>query len=336
MKRRLGFALAALVPLALFLAIREVASRRPQVLASVGISNPTLLFSPDSRYLIIQEGHLKAGDLWDMSTRRRVRQLPKGRYYSFSSDSRALAVINDNQGLTFDGKGVTYAPGARLFDLESGRSIQVVHAPKHFTDNWTLDAAFSPRGELILTTARSFYRFNTTGQLLHRAVPQTAFDSPPEVASAQKIAPDGIHVLATDKIVRLHDISTGHIRHSLRSPAKGSPALRSPNFSPELVGWSPDGALVWEANTQLIRFWNARTGKLARQWKTKNLFGAHFTPDSKHLAVVQGNRLELQEVLTGKVVKTLPGPRAEPFQIAPDGSFAVSIENGQLLRWRLR
>ncbi len=100
--------------------------------------------------------------------------------------------------------------------------------------------------------------------------------------------------------------------------------------------WSPDGKLYWE-NGAYLRLWHSRDNTIVRQVPSQEQDGLHFTPDSKHLAVATPRGLELRDVLTRKLVQTLPGPRAEPFAFAPDGSFAVSCDkDGKIWKWRLK
>lgn len=328
MKPKLLFGLAVLIPLALFFAAREAASWRPQLLGNVNALNPTLLFSPDSRYLIIQNQISRLGDLWDLTARRKVRRLALGMFYVVSPDSRTVAVVDHNRSWLFNQRfGFAHRPGARFFDLKSGRPLLVLGAPKREAGNDILDAAFSPDGSrFVIVTPRADYTFDaTTGTFLR--LNQAGF-FPRDAA----LSPDLKRVL--------HD-ADGHldIRDFPTSQTKPPLILRAALSG--RCGWSPDGKMCWQRSVDPVdvlgfRFWNAQTGEVIGTEET-NGANIHFTPDSKNLAIATSKGLELREVLTGKLVQTLPGPREQTFEIAPDGTFAVSVDaSGKIWKWRLK
>ena len=324
-RRRLIVALAALVAILIFVAAREAASWRPKAVGQIRSLNPTrqtLQFSLDSQFLLTQ-GNVNNEPifLWDAAKWRKVRELPQGKWM-VSRDFRIAARIED-QSRTNSLLQMQFRPVARLFDLRNGPFLRQVSAPDSLDYNWISDAQFTPDGRRFwLVTRRYFYQFDAiNGRMLQRVKPQFQ-------AQFSALSPDTGQILRDfDGLTWICQTDNGQMIRALPHSAQGR------------ASWSPDGKICWQTQPggRGFRFWNAQTGAIIRAWNAPAFTQIHFTPDSKNLVVATPNGLELRDVSTGKLVQTLRGPRAEPFALAPDGSFAVSLDKaGTLWKWRLQ
>lgn len=330
--KRLWPVLAVTVALALFWAAREAASWRPHRVGQTRAQTPKIGFSPDGRFLVAQSisSNIPAV-MWELKSGQK-RALPPGKAFLspedssvsrllVSPDGQTLAIITDWHKTTRSLDSL-YRPQARFYSLPTGKS-SVARVPDAMTYNWTSDGFFSPDSQrFTLATRRYFYEFNAAnGQLLQRVKPR--FQSRYSVFS-----PDGSHVLQ----------ELGG--HSLIREVGGDREIPLPGSAQNpRMGWSPNGQICWQAqpyNTG-FRFWNAQNGALLRTWKTAPGARVHFMPDSKRLAVATPHGLELRDAATGQLAQTLPGPVSQPFAIASNGRFAISVDaQGTLWKWRLK
>ncbi|MBW3637389.1 MAG: hypothetical protein KY445_13150 [Armatimonadetes bacterium] len=315
MKRKLLLSLAVALPLALFLAAREAASWRPQLIGKTTASHKVQI-SPNGLWACLMDG--EGSEIWDLQTWQRVR----GKFYGFqdfSPDSRHFAVVISNSR----GAGaLLHTPQVQLFDVASGKLVRSWRDERHFPDDWLAKGRFSPDGKrFIVVTQKTCRQFEVaSGKLLSRA--ELGTDEEPLRQAA--ISPDGRHFLESGAGVKLRRVEGGDV-------VLGRLDARGP------MGWSPDGQFYWDRDAKFnnLRLWRLRDHTLVQ--KVTYDTWLHFTPDSKHLAVATPKGLELRDVLTGKIVQTLPGPQDDPFAFAPDGSFAVAVDGGgKIWKWRLK
>lgn len=306
---------AVVLPLALFLAAREAASWRPQLIGKTTVSHKVQI-SPNGRWACLMDG--EGSEIWDLQTWQRVW----GKSYSFqdfSPDSRHFAVVISNsrrQG------ALLHTPQVQLFDVANGKLARSWRDEQHFPDDWLAKGRFSPDGKrFIVVTQKTCRQFEVaSGKLLSRA----ELGTDEEALRQAEISPDGRHFLESGAGVKLRRVEGGDVVFG-RLDARGP------------MGWSPDGRLYWDRDAKFnnLRLWRFRDNTLVQ--KVTYDTWLRFTPDSRHLASATPDGLELRDVLTGKLVKTLPGPRTDPFAFASDGSFAVSCDkNGKIWKWRLK
>ena len=219
-------------------------------------------------------------------------------------------------------------PEAHIYDAASGKSLLHLRLPETLTYKRRYDAAFSPDGQRFsMATPRYIYHYSSAdGQLLRR----TRFD---EQSHYALFSPDASRVLRERKD-----------QFWVCDAWSGKSIALLPTTTYQRYSWygSPDGKIYWQGvphpqNLSHLRFWDARTGTVIRDWITAASTQIHFTPDSQNLVVVTPNGLEVREAKTGKLTGTLPGPTSEPITITPDGNFIVSSDNqGTIWKWRLR
>jgi WD40 repeat protein len=101
-----------------------------------------------------------------------------------------------------------------------------------------------------------------------------------------------------DKTINLWDLNTGHVRRTIRAHTKYA----------RHVAFSPDGRLLASGSLdRTIKIWETATGRLARIVSAAaSLNGAlAFSPDSTMLAAINADKIELWNVVSGTINRTL-------------------------------
>lgn len=356
-KRRLIFAFGALLVVALFVAMRQTASWRPKIIGRAGaiLSLPSLRFSPDGRFVALRNSYSGDDDtgydrysVWSLALPGDARQLSPGTV-AISPDGQTLALVRTgfNRASSDDFSGYV---AARLQTLPDGKLIHELRAEEKIYFSAKRDVAFTPDGRtLLVASPTEIHRFDVQTGTVGRV--RFSNGGPWSISSQFCVfSPDTTRVIRyfTNEYWMRRDksgqLSTGQDVSKYRlwiCDARSGKPLRalvnSRGWDDNRPGWSPDGQLCWQIKGGRARLWNAQSGAIVRQWNTNGATEIHFTPDSKYLAVATSNGLELRDVTTGQIAHMLPGPRAEPFAIAPDGNFAVSADKtGALWKWRLK
>ncbi len=327
MKRKLWFALF-LLSVALFFAARNVASWRPKLLEVRSAKSPTFQFSPDGRWLLIQNAAYRSGTLWDWRENRFVRKVAFGSY-EFSPDGKFLS---DASMFREVGATRTSAVRVEISETASGQPIRTLADPKARAFDRLLDARWSVDGKSLVVATR--YGCRTFDVLSGKIVLRWEANNVSPANIGTQISLDGRQIVR----ILLHN-------SEVRRTDNGQ-FVRALPFSPggaSQTGFSPDNRWIYSVSNdgRRVHFWQGK--RLESKWElfatanTENYRRPHFTHTPGVLAFATQDGLELRRVPGGKVVEKLVGPTSEPFALAPDEKTAVWCDaSGQIYRWRLR
>jgi RNA polymerase sigma factor (sigma-70 family) len=328
----------------------------------------SLSFSPDGKLLASSAGDVR---LWDLKTRRQLRELVKGArrasLLAFSPDGKTLAVVlQAPPGGAYEDRLLSF------WDVASGKELRCFEAHREYVGC----IAFSPDGQLLATgsydktvrlwdvsTGRQVRALGGHGS----RVVSVAF-APDGKALAATAESTGIHLWdpATGKELRR---ITGHVgvlrtavfspdgqtlasdggrrRIRLYDPATG----RERNAAEGHDSWavsaalSPDARTVYSGGAEpSLRVWETFTGKELRRLEKAGYQGTGLvvTPDGKTLIAAsyeypKGYTLGVWDVATGKQVRQF-GARSEKiwrFALAGDGKTVATSGGEELYLWDL-
>jgi WD40 repeat protein len=292
---------------------------RSQVTSCAGI---LARFARDGRHLGVL-GTDSQVQFWELAGGRECRTLRhpvagKGPYdLDLSPDGRILASSAED--------------GVRLWDLSRAKQIASL------LGEYTMTARFSPAtGELISSGAKGLRRrairlpepgAPKTGSKVAIGPPETVFPRP---AGRAAVSQDGRTVAVVPK--------DGEEPSILRVFHRGNPGSETRLLAPpafrHYVAVSPDGRWVaagtWQGAGQAtgVRVWEARSGRLLREFRLGSNVNVAFSPDGRWLATMTG-----QEYRLWRTGSWQPGP-AFPREVAernpgalvfsPDGT-AIAI-----------
>jgi serine/threonine protein kinase/WD40 repeat protein len=300
---------------------------------------PAVTFHPDGNLLASRswDGHLR---LWDPATGRPLLQLAMANMYGvqfeFSRDGRWLGAalhgeqvelleltwnreyrtlvssgrmgvsavtpsdISPDGGLLVVGKVEGAQPGARLWDLQSGRELAALPPGTDwvFFDSTgaTDGSAAAESAELSLLTCGSagLWRWPITsedpkGKHLHLGPPR-------KLSSLQRArfsrSQDGRALAAMTEVGgrnQIIDLETGVLQQQLGVHPNG-----------EVRALSADGR--WAASSGwhsgVVRLWNVGTGQMVHEWRVGIQTFVLFTPDSRKLIISRGDEISFWDVET--------------------------------------
>jgi WD40 repeat protein len=274
-----------------------------------------IAYSPDGKILAGADSDMVC--LWDAVTGKELRRLQgatQGHGLAFSLDGKILATATG--GIIFYWDPVT---GKQL------RQLSVPGGPIH-------SLLFSSDGKTLAWMTRdNTVRLSevATGKVLHEWL------GPPNVMpSSVSVSPDS-RTLAiacqSENDIHLYETATGKEVRRLIGPPKGQYVQ-----TVYCVAFSPDGkTLVSSARDDILRFWDAATGKEMRQVKLKSFAPQlAFSPDGAILATGGGN-VDLWETGTGKLLRSCERDddgHIESLAFSPDGkTVAAARSNSQAL-----
>ena len=225
-----------------------------------------------------------------------------------------------------------------LEDTNQGRFAETQTGYHDFGWNFTAETFSSDHQEFSILIDGEVLTWNTaTGRKVRHITLQLHKD---RVVSVAEISRDGrsIEILPTAPhlpdvlCVAVYDTRTGRERYSLNHTGNVTASF-SPDGRVLIVGESPsaNGLNVW--------FYNAETGHLLWSWQTKLNLYPTMVPRRNEAVVLGNHGLEIYDLVTGRVKRTLKGPTSSPLQVnpSPDGSqIWASYANGQIWSFRVR
>ena len=344
--RRALILLAVVVPLAIFWAIKEVASWRP---IRVGGSNGgQIIISPDGKRLVIYGEYLDAkyrpdfwnARGWNLETGEN-HFLSFGQFtpHCFSPDSRSVLGLHDSSFAGFFSGGDL----AQLRDFESGR-LRAGFADRPV---WPLDdmqkAQITADNRLLVANEFEGLRvYNSLTARLKKRV--TLHPHPPTISYLRKTnlsnwsgLSKNCKQLMTTNPPALWDVESGRCLQIFPVPPCNRASV--PVFASDLsvVIWEnqndtgPRGAGGWSVTDPLA-------GRVLWQ-VARGTWGLAISPDSRSVVLSTPQWFEWREIRTSRLIRRLPKPNSAVYEVhfSPDGNelFYVS-DNGDLIRRRLR
>jgi WD40 repeat protein len=221
----------------------------------------SLAFSPD--------GKVRGCEvmLWDIATGKEVCQC-KGRLQgdmAFSPDGRTVAAGGVD--------GVVY-----LFDAATGKELPVSRAGwNRGTPN---AVGFTPDDKGLILRSINGGGIHLCETATGKVIREYSTDK--EWPQAAALSPDGKTLAAgtSSGTILLYETSTGQILHRL----KGQERQRDDGRD-RVLAFAPDGRTVAAAGENVIRLWDAATGKELQQFRGHegDIWSLFFTPDGKTL-----------------------------------------------------
>lgn len=328
-KRFWKFALLLLVPLALYFYIAERNSWRPKKI-ELGIFPRSLLFSPDSRTLVVEDASDEFRDdlvLCDVASASRKGSIEKAESECFLEKGTYLAAFCSSE--RFEPK----EQRVKIFSVKDAK--EVASGPQNFlpvgvlADDSTLIGLISTKGTGAL------YRWNWRT------------DSTPQLYLRFPKVPENTPWLLPDKVTlsdgnHFWDLSTGKQRFQIWRDGE---VVISSSHSLHIPSASHLAFLEGDEKSNTVRIWNYKTGKLESSMPygqaSYGLSGLQLSPDNSTMAVANGDagRIELISIPNGQVLRQLQVPKSDRYrlQFSPDGRTLASVsDEGDVLLCRVK
>jgi WD40 repeat protein len=275
----------------------------------------TLGFSPNGKLLASASAAKDTAlRLWDIQTQKELRRMEGSEGYgrlAFSPDGKFLAATGA-------------ANSATVWDVATGKMIHKLEGHKGAI--WSL--VFSPEGKTIASTgADNMVKLWScdTGKVQHQwKIALNGFTPLAFSANGKLLAVGTSATDSTRGMVRLLDTLTGQ---------EVGPKARS-HAPLHRVACSSDGRIIATAGKDdVVRLWEASTGKEIRAVPAEGVTSLALAPDGKKLiAVGQDATVRLWDAGSGKELSSrkfeltgaVDGPAARSF-FSPDGTLLLAV-----------
>ncbi len=334
-KRRLRAALLLLLPIVLFLVIRERQSWRPRVLGQMKLAVSALAWSPDGKALA-SGGEIDAGMggdilLWDVKTgiKRRLQSEQSDGVYRlwFLQNSKLACRTYRNKLLIYDAqRGVAWS---------RPQTIEI-------QGSW----AISPDCRQIISKKEQYEGPTPPGCLMLREFPggKTVILGSPDTRSMainrMAFSPDAKRFAAfvynsprnRGPAVWLWDLQAPQIPHILRLPDKSVSAA-------ELMFW-PDSASIAGTSFGELFVVDTTSGQVEKHWRGTGGILA-LSPDGETVARGNNSEIALYKYPSMRLVRHWPVLSLRSYThslaFAPDGrTLAVGDDKGFITLWRVK
>jgi WD40 repeat protein len=290
----------------------------------------SLSFSPDGTLLASAAGNARRVWLWNLAARKAQAVLGGHRERLTS-----VAVSPDGRLLASSDHGGT----VKLWQLPAGRQVDI-SIPGMYRGS-VGGLAFAPDGRTLAVSATRYvsaFPLHQESGIRRWTIPEGAeLSSLPGQddwfwpARSLAFSPDG-RTLAAGWVygaVALWDLATGTCQ-----------LLRRPGIEARRVRYSPDGRTLAIAWTSSIVLWDVATQQARASWQAHRLLvnGIAFTPDSRTLLTVSGDRLvKVWDTLTGQERAALSWNvgKLHSVAVAPDGMTAAAGGDADIVVWDL-
>lgn len=186
---------------------------------------------------------------------------------------------------------------------------------------------FSPAGPLVVSDGEVFRLWDIdqgkTVQILH-----SGFANPTAISQDGRILATG-YAEFDDGIIKIWDMATGMLLRSIQ----GYVGLVAVDGSVNSLSISPDGRFLvssasgyWGQSNGDIKIWELANGDLVHTIKLDVINAMAFSPDNKVLALGSGTSINLWDVSTMKIVRTLEGEKGilNTLSFAPNGQLLIA------------
>ena len=280
--------------------------------------------------------------LWDLETLQRTTHRTKTAFENTRYWLETIPLAFSPDGTKLASKGILNTPAEplgttpriRLIDVTTGQELTSLN---YSNENVTPHLTFSPDGKTVVFSAHG----HTYGKirLWHTETDKILdipFSDQPEWITAVVFSPDGNRLVAgtSDGKVQMWDAETGdHLTTFFEKLPPHSGPLKNLTFS-------SDGSLlavVYQRQIHLLG--SPRTPHFKEISFEPDMFwyGSVFSPDNALLILsLFDGGIQLRDVTTGKVLKTLDGHTDSPsvLSFSPDGKTLVSAGgDGTILLW---
>jgi WD40 repeat protein len=265
--------------------------------------------------------------LWETATGKENARLPslfapeQSRRYPWNSFS--------GDGKLFAGLEMHADPSkkAAIWDASNGKKVSEIVAPR---GRGFAGIQIAPDGKTATTftfppwTTNPFVWDVVSGKLIHSRMKGTR----------ATYAPDSKQIASIEgHAIRIWDAAEG----------KEQAPISAPVGAVHCVSFSADGNTLvagYDFDPGTFRTWDVATGKELRTLRREGLDGhkrAVFSPDSKSVLIVQGGKLELLELWTGKRISPRSGSaNTVPWaSFGPDGKSITTLELRPLRKYDL-